>query len=211
MMYHPAEEKDPVPEQTSMTDRLETPALNSPRYIIFMGVCGVGKSTVAKAVADALPARFLEADNYHPKENVDSMTAGRPLSDDQRWPWLSILCAAAVEEQKRAQQPVTIACSALKQRYRDFMREKLGGNTLFIHLDAEKQVIFERLTSRPGHFMPPALLDSQLADLETPTSEADCFRVDVSHPRAHVVERALEICRKAEEAAPGNAVETENS
>ncbi|KFB08181.1 gluconokinase [Nitratireductor basaltis] len=200
-----------MPEQTSMTDRLENPALNGPRYIIFMGVCGVGKSTVAKAVADALPARFLEADGFHPRENVESMAAGRPLNDEQRWPWLSILCQAAVEEQAKTGMAVTIACSALKRRYRDFMREKLGGETLFIHLDADRDVIFERLTSRPGHFMPPALLDSQLADLEAPTGEAGCHRLDVSENRARVVERALVLCRQAEKAASGSAVQTEDS
>jgi gluconokinase len=130
--------------------------------IVVMGVSGCGKSTVGLALADRLRIPFLDADDLHPASNVDKMSRGIPLTDDDRAPWLS-----AVGE-KLARHGVTglvVACSALKAAYREVLRRH-APEVFFVHLESSKQVIATRIVVRSEHFMPLTLLDSQLETLE---------------------------------------------
>ena len=131
-----------------------------------MGVSGSGKSTVGAALAAAWNVPFLEGDRLHPPANVAKMAAGTPLTDQDREPWLDAL---AREIRARAGDGGIIAtCSALKRRYRDRLREKVAAPVEFILLESPRAVLESRMAHRPGHFMPAALLDSQLATLEPP-------------------------------------------
>lgn len=143
--------------------------------IILMGVSGAGKTTLGARLAEALGWRFLEGDAFHPPENVAKMAAGIPLTDQDRLPWLQRLRELITDELERGEDAV-LACSALKQSYRvmltvDPSRER------WVFLWAPREVIAQRIAHRTGHFMPPSLLDSQLATLEAP---ADALRVDVT-------------------------------
>lgn len=129
-----------------------------------MGVSGSGKSTVARAVSTATGLRFAEADEFHSEFNVAMMRSGVPLGDTDRWPWLRDLAAWMADRAAEGVSTV-LACSALKRAYRDVLRA--GPPYLdFVHLDGAAAVIRDRMARRAGHYMPPSLLDSQLAILE---------------------------------------------
>ncbi len=146
------------------------------RVVIVMGVSGSGKSTIARAVAEALALRFLEGDTFHPPANVKKMSTGMALTDEDRWPWLDALGSAIVGG--NAKRGVVAACSALKRSYRDRLRRAIGPRLIFLYLSAERVVLMNRLVTRSGHYMPPALLDSQLETLEVPRAdEADVIQV----------------------------------
>ena len=150
--------------------------------VVQMGVCGCGKSTVGRALAEALGWRVLDADDLHPAANVEKMASGVPLSDEDRWPWYDRIVA----ESKRLSasgQHVVLACSALKQAYRD--RLARAGNLRVVYLKGDAAAIGPRLASRRGHFMPASLLASQFATLEEPR---DAIVVDVTRPLAAQVE-----------------------
>ena len=132
--------------------------------IVVMGVSGSGKSTVAATLVDRLGWEFAEGDDFHPPENVEKMRAGHPLDDEDRWPWLRSL-AAWIGEHERAGRSVVVTCSALKRSYRDLLRDG-HPSVWFAHVTADPQLIRERMEHRTGHYMPPSLLDSQLATLE---------------------------------------------
>jgi gluconokinase len=134
--------------------------------VVIMGVTGVGKTTVGRLIAGRLGARFVDADDFHPPENVAKMRAGIPLDDDDRQPWLAALNAQLREAARRG-EAVVLACSALKSAYRERLREGIPG-LRFVHLVGARELIAERLGARPGHYMNPALLDSQFATLERP-------------------------------------------
>jgi carbohydrate kinase (thermoresistant glucokinase family) len=136
-----------------------------------MGVSGVGKSTVGKALAKALDVRFIEGDDYHPLANIDKMRSGHPLTDEDRSGWLDAL----VLELARSHEGAVLACSALKQSYRDRLYGDRSQAIIFVYLDAPKESIASRLARRKGHFMPPSLLDSQFEALEPPE---DAIRID---------------------------------
>ena len=138
-------------------------------YVI-MGVSGSGKTVVGKALAAKLGLPFHDGDDFHPPANVAKMSAGIPLTDADREPWLRTL-AGKIQEWNTAGGAV-LACSALKETYRQQLRE--GGDVRFVFLDVPKQLLAERLRGRTGHFMPVTLLDSQLATLEIPK---DAIRV----------------------------------
>jgi gluconokinase len=142
--------------------------------IVLMGVSGSGKTTVGKLLAQALGAEFAEGDAYHPPQNVDKMRHGIPLEDADRWPWLERL-SAQIDRWLSAGATVVLACSALKQSYRDMLAKGRPG-VRFVHLEGDKALIRQRLNRRRGHYMPATLLDSQLAALEPP---ADAITVDV--------------------------------
>lgn len=128
-----------------------------------MGVTGCGKSTVGKAVADAFGWEFADGDDLHPPANIAKMSAGTPLTDDDRWPWLDAVGAWLAERDGSV-----VACSALKRTYRDRLREAAPG-TVFVHLVAPQEVLEERVAQRlldEGHFAGPTLLDSQFEVLE---------------------------------------------
>ncbi|PYE90050.1 gluconokinase [Phyllobacterium leguminum] len=151
-------------KEAALTRRPEFVPGFVPDFVLVMGVCGVGKSTVGRAIAERSGGSFIEADEFHPEANIRLMSAGQPLSDADRWPWLGAIAEGASEALKRDGAPVIIACSALKQSYRDFLREKLGSIAI-LHLTGPRDLILQRMTGR-SHFMPPELLDSQLAALE---------------------------------------------
>lgn len=130
--------------------------------IVVMGVSGAGKSAVGEALAARLGAAFMDADSLHPPANVEKMTAGIPLTDEDRWPWLHLVGA---ELAATRQNGGVVACSALKRVYRDAIRAA-EPSTRFILLNADPAVLQERMTRRPGHFMPASLLASQLETLE---------------------------------------------
>jgi carbohydrate kinase (thermoresistant glucokinase family) len=130
--------------------------------VVVMGVSGAGKSTVGIALADLLTVRFVDADALHPPANVAKMAAGTSLTDADRWPWLDLVGAALADARESG---LVVACSALKRAYRDRLRAAAPG-VQFVHLDVPRTTLAERVMARPGHFMPPSLLDSQLDILE---------------------------------------------
>ncbi|WP_041811533.1 gluconokinase [Rhodococcus jostii] len=142
-------------------------------HIVVMGVTGCGKTTVAQQLSELTGHRFLDADDLHPPSNVEKMAAGIPLTDDDRAPWLAVVRdrLQALSDQGRRG---VVACSALRQSYRDILRD-VSDPVLFVHLTGEREVIHGRMQARSGHFMPPALLDSQFALLEP--LDADEFGV----------------------------------
>ena len=133
--------------------------------VVVMGVCGCGKTTVGRVVAETAGWPFLDADDFHPPANVAKMRAGTPLTDDDRWPWLERLADEMTAINARGGHAV-LACSALRQAYRD--RLMRAGDVRFVHLKGDRETIAPRLAERAGHYMPATLLDSQLATLEEP-------------------------------------------
>lgn len=140
---------------------------------VVMGVSGSGKSTTGAALARALGWPFVEGDDLHPPENVAKMAAGIPLTDDDRWPWLDRI-VDDLHALSKTNRDIVVACSALKQRYRD--RLALAGDVRFVHLHGDRETIAARLAMRHHRYMPATLLDSQLATLEFP---ADAIVVDI--------------------------------
>ena len=136
----------------------------TPDVIVVMGVSGSGKSTVAKGIATTMGWEFAEGDEFHPKANVEKMASGQPLTDEDRWPWLHLI-GDWISERVSHGQSAVVACSALRRAYRDLLREGRP-QVRFCHVDADAEVIEERMDSREGHYMPASLLASQLATLE---------------------------------------------
>lgn len=163
--------------------------------IVVMGVSGCGKSFLAKALSRRLQIAFLEGDDLHPPENVDRMTVGFPLEDRHRWPWL-VQIATRIQNEHG---PMVVACSALKRSYRDLLRES-GRPVLFVHLTAEPSLLQGRLQRRRRHFMPAALLTSQLATLE-PLEEDELAQgalvLDTSLPEAEKTEKVVDAWHKS--------------
>lgn len=157
-----------------------------PDFILVMGVSGAGKSTVAQALSDTLNGAFIEGDSLHPPANIAAMSAGRPLTDAMRAPWLEAICVAARDRRAVSGAPVVIACSALKRRYRDLLRSRLAG-LVIVHLDGSAEVIRRRLAARSSHFMPPSLLATQIADLERPGTDEAVLAVDIGAPAGEVL------------------------
>jgi gluconokinase len=164
------------------------------RVILVMGVSGAGKSTVAGELAAHLGAAFVEADELHPPENVASMEAGVPLTDEMRWGWLDAVAARA--QGLRGAGDVVVACSALKRVYRDRLRAVLGADMAIVCLIGSHALLTERMGHRTGHFMPVTLLDSQLSTLEVPSGEGEIV-LDVAEPPEALIERALGHLRQA--------------
>lgn len=146
------------------------------RVIVVMGVSGSGKSTVAEALARKLELAFLEGDDFHPEENRRKMAAGIALEDEDRWPWLDGLSEAIVAA--RVTRGVVATCSALKRSYRNRIRTKVTPPLSFVFLSVAHDELLRRLQSRRGHFMPAALLESQLNTLEIPAvDEVDAVSI----------------------------------
>ena len=141
-----------------------------------MGVSGAGKSTVGLAAADRAGVRFIDADALHPPANVAKMAAGEPLDDADRAPWLDAVATALVTE-----APCIMACSALRAAYRDRLRVD-APHAHFALLDLDRLTLESRVAAREGHFMPAALLDSQLATLEPPTAAEGVLVLDAARP-----------------------------
>ena len=136
--------------------------------VVLMGVSGSGKTTVGRLLAAALGGEFVEGDDHHPPANVEKMRRGIPLDDADRRPWLEAL-SRAIGEWLAAGRTVVLACSALKRSYREILRAGRP-EVRFIYLQGAPELIRARLAGRRGHYMPPSLLDSQIATLEEPKS-----------------------------------------
>jgi len=152
--------------------------------IVVMGVSGAGKSTIAALLANRLHWAYEDADWFHPPTNVEKMHAGRALTDEDRWPWLEGI-AAWVDATRRERGHGVIACSALKRAYRRVIVGERP-DVRIVYLRGERELIARRLATRHGHFMPPALLDSQFAALEEPTEEENPI-VTLIEGRPHVI------------------------
>jgi len=154
-----------------------------------MGVAGSGKTTIAHLLAEALHSAFLEGDDLHSPANREKMHHGTPLTDADRLPWLQRI-AAAIDAWRAQGQSGVVTCSALKRQYRDILMGDRKGVRL-VYLEGSPNVIRERLASRQGHFMPPALLDSQFAALEPPGADENPITADVRQDRAAIVGQVL--------------------
>ena len=138
----------------------------TPCALVVMGVSGSGKSTIAERLAARLGWRFEDGDKYHPPANVAKMSAGHPLNDEDRWPWLQAI-ADEIDRTCKAGEHAVVACSALKRVYRDILVH--GRNDVrIVFLNGTQALIANRLAARKGHFMPPGLLTSQFKTLEPP-------------------------------------------
>jgi carbohydrate kinase (thermoresistant glucokinase family) len=157
-----------------------------------MGVSGVGKTTVGRRLAERLDAVFLEGDRFHPPANVEKMSAGTPLTDEDREPWLRALAAEA-ERVIASGGNTVIACSALKRAYRRILTERVAMR--FVHLTGDPALIKARLDARVGHYMPPALLPSQLAALEPPGPEEGAIVIDIAAEPGVLIERIFAALR----------------
>jgi gluconokinase len=141
-------------------------ASETPCALVVMGVSGSGKSTIAEHLAARLGWRYVDGDLFHPPANVAKMSAGHPLTDEDRWPWLRAI-AAEIDRLATAGERAVVACSALKRAYRDVLVHGRD-DVRIVFLDGSKDLIAKRLAARKGHFMPPGLLDSQFRTLELP-------------------------------------------
>ena len=157
--------------------------------IVMMGVSGSGKTTVGGALAQRLGVPFRDADGFHPRANVEKMSAGIPLTDEDRWPWLDAIAAAI-----RSTPPsggIVVSCSALRKVYRERILRAAGRPVTFVHLDGTKEMIAPRMATRTGHFMPLSLLDSQLATLEPPTADEPAISVSIDQPPEAIIDTIL--------------------
>jgi len=155
---------------------------------VMMGVCGSGKSLIGAQLARELDIEFVEGDSLHPPDNVKRMAAGIPLTDDDRHGWL-IAIAARLREAKRARIGLVVSCSGLKRSYRDLLRSVGDANVRFVYLAGSRPLLAERMAQRRGHFMPPSLLESQLAILEEPSPDEGAWVCDITQaPHAIVAD-----------------------
>ena len=149
-----------------------------PPHAVFMGVSGCGKSTVAALHARATGATLIEADELHPPANIAKMSAGVPLTDEDRAGWLSAIADRIAQATARGES-LALTCSALKRAYRDRLRQA-DPTLVFVLLDGPRELLAGRIRARRGHFMPPGLLDSQLATLERPDPRQErCVTVSI--------------------------------
>jgi gluconokinase len=161
----------------------------TPCALVVMGVSGSGKSTVSESLAARLGWVYEDGDRFHPVSNVAKMSAGHPLTDEDRWPWLEAIGAWISEKEGRGESAV-VTCSALRRVYRDLLREGRP-HVRFLHVTAESEVIRDRMEHRPGHYMPPSLLPSQLAALEPLGDDEPGVTITNAGSAAAVLDRAL--------------------
>jgi gluconokinase len=161
-------------------------------HIVVMGVSATGKTTVGEGLAEELGCEFIEGDALHPSANIAKMSAGTPLTDEDRWPWLQAI-ADLVAVHEREGTSTVVTCSALKRAYRDVLRD--AGPTFFVHLEAPFEVLQERMSHRTKHFMPTTLLRSQFDTLEPLEDDEAGAAVDVTPPLDEVVEEAVNAVR----------------
>ena len=165
-----------------------TPPPGSTPLVVVMGVSGSGKSVVGAALAQRLRVPFADADDFHPPANIAKMTAGEALDDDDRHPWLEAIGEWLVAHEESGG---VMSCSALKRKYRDQLREH-APEVEFLHLHGTREVIARRQASRPGHFMPASLLDSQFATLEALAPDEHGQVVDVDQSIDAIVQAYVE-------------------
>ena len=158
----------------------------APHALILMGVSGSGKTTIGEQLARRIGWRYEDADTFHPASNVAKMSAGQPLTDEDRWPWLRAI-ADEIDRASDAGERIVIGCSALRRVYRDALVHGRC-DTRIVYLDGTQALIAERLGQRKGHFMPPGLLTSQFETLEPPTPDEHAVTVSIDAPVETVVE-----------------------
>jgi gluconokinase len=157
-----------------------------PCALVVMGVSGSGKTTIASGLAERLHWTFEDGDKFHPKSNVEKMSAGHPLTDEDRWPWLNAI-ADEIERVCRAGEHAVIACSALKRTYRDFL-VRGRDDVRIVYLNGTRDLIARRLAVRKNHFMPPGLLESQFKTLEAPGADENPVTVSIDAPVDAIVD-----------------------
>jgi gluconokinase len=161
----------------------------TPCALVVMGVSGSGKTTVASELAGRLHWTFEDGDRFHPKSNVEKMSAGQPLTDEDRWPWLNAI-ADEIERVCTARGHVVVACSALKRTYRDVLMRGRD-DVRIVFLNGTQQLIAHRLSLRKDHFMPPGLLDSQFRTLEPPGLDENTIDVSIDAPVDTIVDNIV--------------------
>ncbi len=150
-----------------------------------MGVASCGKTAVGEMLAEKLSAHFIEGDRLHPATNVAKMSAGNPLTDEDRWPWLK-----AIGESLAGREACIASCSALKRVYRETIAKAAQRPVYFIYLFGSRELLEQRIGARKGHFMPASLLDSQLATLQEPAEDELALKLDISLPINELAVRA---------------------
>jgi len=160
------------------------------RILIVMGVASSGKTVTGKAIARRLHAPFLDGDSYHPAANKEKMRAGIPLTDNDRWPWLSTL-AQALHDAADGKGVAVGACSALKRSYRDYLLKEAGEPILFVFLEGDQALITSRAAARVHEYMPSTLVASQFATLEVPAVDENVLAVPVTLPVEAIAERVV--------------------
>jgi gluconokinase len=171
--------------------------MSTPHVVVVMGVAGTGKTTIGPLLAARFGVPYAEGDEFHPQANIAKMSAGVPLTDDDRRPWLDAIGAWAHE---RSGLGGVVSCSALKRSYRDRLRAAAPG-LVFVHLTGGRALIEDRMSHRRGHFMPTALLDSQFATLEPLGPDEPGVEVDVAGSPEEITERAANALRRLPEPA----------
>ncbi len=163
--------------------------MSLPDCIVVMGVSGAGKTEVGRVLADLADADFADADDFHSEEARAKMRGGIPLTDEDRWPWLRRL-RAHIERQRAQGRRLVLACSALRQAYREVLRgDDTPAVTRFVLLDGSRDLIASRLGARKGHYMPSTLLDSQLATLE---HSGDLLAVSIEPAQSEIARDILQ-------------------
>ncbi|MFF3502768.1 gluconokinase [Streptomyces sp. NPDC003247] len=162
--------------------------MRTPHVVAVMGVAGTGKTTIGPLLAARLGVPYAEGDDFHPQANIAKMSAGTPLDDDDRWPWLDAIGTWA---HGRAGLGGVVSCSALKRSYRDRLRA-VAPDLVFVHLAGDRALIEDRMAQRQGHFMPTALLDSQFATLQPLQEDEAGVVVDVTGSPEEISRRAME-------------------
>ncbi|MFF0082991.1 gluconokinase [Streptomyces canus] len=161
--------------------------MSTPKVVVVMGVAGTGKTTIGPLLAARLGVPYAEGDDFHPPANIAKMSAGTPLTDEDRRPWLDAIGSWA---HGRAELGGVVSCSALKRSYRDRLRAEAPG-VVFVHLAGDRSLIEDRMSHRQGHFMPTALLDSQFATLQPLQEDEAGVVVDVSGSPEEITGRAV--------------------
>ncbi|MEV7858834.1 gluconokinase [Streptomyces hirsutus] len=161
--------------------------MNTPHVVVVMGVAGTGKTTIGPLLAARYGVPYAEGDDFHPPANIAKMSAGTPLDDEDRWPWLDAIGEWA---HGRAGLGGVVSSSALKRSYRDRLRAAAPG-VVFVHLTGDRALIEDRMSHREGHFMPTALLDSQFATLQPLEPNEAGVAVEVSGSPEEITEQAV--------------------
>lgn len=172
-----------------------------PVTVVVMGVSGSGKTTVAVQLAERLGWEFAEGDDFHPRANVEKMSAGHPLDDDDRWPWLRTI-GRWIDQREATGRSVVVTCSALKRSYRDLLREGRP-SVWFAHVTADAELIRRRMEHRTGHYMPASLLDSQLGTLQPLEPDEPGAAVSGAGTPEEVVEELLAALGRTPHPTPG--------
>lgn len=167
--------------------------------IVIMGISGCGKSTLGKGLAEATGYRFVEGDALHPAENIAKMSAGIPLTDEDRWPWLERV--ADELKSAKAGNGCIVSCSALRYAYRNLLRTQSAKPLLFVFPKLSAEIVRFRLSNRPNHYMPLSLLDSQVATLELPRPDENILTIDGAAAPSRCVDLVMGYLMAVPEAA----------